>query len=133
MGHLAHGHAEDLGGRDGVDVLAAEEGLPHDVVMGDVGQHAQLDLGIVGVEEDTAVARHEAAPDLGTQLLPHGDVLHVGIGGRQAARGRHHLVEGGVDAPVGADDLQKAVDVGGFQLRQLAVFEDQPDDLMLGA
>ena len=49
------GDCEHLGGGGGVDVFVVEEGLDHGLVLGDVGEDAELDLGVVGGEEDVAL------------------------------------------------------------------------------
>ena len=116
-----------------MDVLAGEEGLLHGVVVRHVGEHSELDLAVVGVYKHPALARHEHLADLGAQVCAHRDVLQVGICGRQAACGGHGVLEGGAHPPVRADDLQKAVCIGGLQLGQGAVVHDLGDDGVLAA
>ncbi len=86
-------------------------------------QHAQLDLRIVGVHQEPARPGREEAAHLAPEVRAHGYVLKVRLRGADAPRAGFGLVEAGMDPSVAADDLQKAVAVGGFQLGQRAVFQ----------
>ena len=123
-GHLLHRYAEDLGGGEGVDILSGAEAVDHGLVPGHVGQQAQLDLGVVGVHQHLSGGCGEHLPQLRPQLGADGDVLQIGLGGAEPPGGGDGVLEGGVDAPIGADDLGQAVGVGGFQLGELAVLQD---------
>ena len=120
-----------LRGGDGVEVLAGGKGLLHGPVVRRVGQHPQLDLGIVRVHQHPARRRGEAAADLGAVLPAHRQVLQVGVGGAEPPGGGHRLMEGGADAPVGVDGLGQALHIGAFQLADLAPFQDGGDDVVL--
>src|SRR5690606_42062477 len=49
---------------DALPIFPAPEGLDEALVLRDVGQHPQLDLGVVSREEHPArLARHKGAPD----------------------------------------------------------------------
>ena len=128
MAHLLRRDPKDLGGGGGVDVRPAEEGLLHGLVIGDVGQQPQLDLGVVGVHQHMARGRYEHIPQLGAQLGAHRDVLEIGLRGGQPPRGGDRVLERGVDAPVRADDLGQPVHIGGLQLGVLAVAKNGVDD-----
>ena len=115
-----------------MDILPGQEAVNHPLVPGHVGQQAQLNLGVVRVHQHPARRGHEHGADLGSQLRAHGDILQVGLRGGQAAGGGDRILEAGVDAPVGADDLGEALHIGGVQLGQLAVVQNLVDDGMGG-
>ena len=124
-GHLGDGLLVDFGGRGGVDVVSLAKRLQHVRVLAQVGHDAQLDLRIVGREELTAVVGDERLAYLLAVFVAHGDVLQVRVARTEASRGRHRLVERGVDAPrVRVDQRGQGVDVGAQQLAQAAVVED---------
>ena len=122
MVHLLFGQAEHSRRRGRVDVRAGGERLGQALVPGQMGQDAQLDLRVVGHQEDLPVAAgHEGPADLPSQLPAYRDVLEVGVGGGEAPGGRHGLVEGGVDpSGGGVYQLGQRHQVGGAQLVQLA-------------
>jgi hypothetical protein len=62
-----------------VDVLALGEGLTELRLAGDVGEDAQLDLGVVRRDEPVAGLGDEGAPDLAPKLGADGDRLQVRI------------------------------------------------------
>ena len=107
-----------------MDVLPVQEGLLHVFVPGDVGQDAQLDLAVVGVHQHTARLCDEVGPQLAAQLGADGDVLQVGVVGGEPSGAGLGLVEGGVDAPIFADDLEQALHIGGVQLLVRAVLQN---------
>ena len=117
-------HAEDLAGGHGVDVEAVAEGLLQRLDVGDMGEQAQLDLGVVGAQQHMALLGDEGLADAPALLGPDRDVLQVGVGRRQPpGRGRRHG-EGGVDpARVRVDLLDQGVGIGALQLGQLAPFQ----------
>ena len=59
------------------------------------------------------------------------DILQVGLRRGQAAGGGDGILEAGMDAPVGADDLGEALHIGGGKLFVLAVLQDLADDGMV--
>src|SRR5271165_973670 len=89
-------HAEDLRGGEGVDVVAAAVGFDQQRVGGEVGEQAELDLRVVGGEEQVAGFGDEGGANLAAQLGADGNVLQVGIDGGEASGGRAGHVEGGV-------------------------------------
>ena len=95
-------------------------------------EHAQLDLRIVRVDQHMVVIRrNKHAAQLAPELGAHRDVLQIRVGRGQAASRGHSLLKVGVDAPVlRTDDLQKPLDIGAFELGQLAVFQNRRDDRM---
>ena len=94
---------EDLGRGLGVDVLAALEDLAQHVLAGDVGEHAQLDLGVVDREQDVAGLGDEAGADLAARLGADRDVLQVRVDRGQPAGGGGDLQERRVQPAVVAD------------------------------
>ena len=117
--------AEDLRRRGAVDVLAAAERLDERRVAREVGEEAQLDLRVVGRDEEAPRRGDEGLPDRAPRLGPHGDVLEVRVVRGEAARRRDRLVEARVDPPVPRDVPREGVDVGPLQLRELAPLEDE--------
>ena len=111
-----------------MDVLAGAVGVEQERVLGEVGHEAELDLRVVGGHEQVAGGGDEGGADLAAEGGADGDVLQVGVGGGEAAGGGADLVEGGVDAAFGVDELREGVEVGGLELGELAVFEDEGGD-----
>ena len=66
---------------------------------------AQLNLAVVCSYQYTARLGDEHFSDFAAQLCTNRDVLEVGVGGAQATGGSDHVLEGGVNPPVGANDL----------------------------
>ena len=75
LGDLIGRHAEDLRGRDGVDVLAGQKRLLHRLVVRDVREQPQLDLAVVRVDEHAAVCGDEHAAEFAAELRARGDIL----------------------------------------------------------
>ena len=106
-----------------MDVLPLPEGGDHVRIPGDVGQKPQLDLGVVRVHQHVPRPGDEHLAQLGPQLGAHGDVLQIGFGRREPPRGRYRILEGGVDAPVGGDDLGQTLHIGGGEFGVLPVLQ----------
>ncbi len=117
-----------------MNVFAGTEDRFQHLLVGDVGEHAQLDLAVVGGEQPGPLFGDEAGPDRAADLGADRDVLQVGIGAGEAAGGRRGLVEGGVDASgLGVDQVRQRVEVGVLELGQLAPGLDFLDDRVLVA
>ena len=117
-----------------MDVFAGAEDLFQHLLLGDVGEHPQLDLAVVGGKQAGALLGDEAGAHGPTDLGPDRDVLQVGIGAGEAAGGRRRLVEGGVDAAGrGIDQIGQRVEVGVLQLGQLTPGLDLLDNRVLVA
>ena len=114
-----------------MDVLPAQKGLLHGLVVSHMGQDPQLDLGVVRVHQHTAGGGHEHLPHPGPQLGANRDVLKVGFGGGQPPGGGDGILEAGVDASVGSDDLAQPLHIGGVELGVLPVLQDGVHDGML--
>ena len=110
--HLGLGDAEHLRRGDGVDVEAAFERVDEARVLGEVREHAQLDLRVVGGEQAAAVVGDERAAELAAVGRAHRDVLQVRRLARDAAGRRVGLLEGRVHAAVGPDERRERVGVG---------------------
>ena len=97
-----------------------------DGVFGIVGEDAELDLRIVGGEQLPAgFAGDERRADFAAFVGADRNVLQVGVAGAEAAGRGDDLVERGVDAAgIGMDHRRQRVDVGAFELRVLAIFDD---------
>ena len=72
-------HTEDLRGCRGVDVEARFERLLHRLVVRNMCQHAQLDLAVIRVDKDAAVAGYKHPADLAAELRADGNILKVRI------------------------------------------------------
>ena len=117
-----------------MDVLTLGEGLHEHVIARKVGKHAQLDLRIVGADQQVFLFdRDEGATDALALLRAHRDVLQIWRCARETTCCRHCLVERGVHAVVRVDELQQTVHVGAFELGQLAVIQHAPNDRMVVA
>ena len=126
-GGTARERAEDLARGAVVDVLARAEGVDERRVAREVGEDAQLDLAVVGGEEEVARLGHEGLADAPALRGADRDVLEVRVGRGEPAGGGDRLVEGGVDAAgLGVDERRQRVDVGGLELLDRAVLEDLP-------
>ena len=122
------GLVEDAGRGLAVDVGLPREGVLEVLVARDVGEDAQLDLRVVGRQQDEVrLAGHERAPDLAPELGPDRDVLEVRVGRRQATGRGDRLVEGRVEPPVGGHQGRQRLDVGRAQLRVDAPLEQLVD------
>jgi hypothetical protein len=60
----------------------------------------EFNLAIVSRKEETSVIGYDRFADKTASLRPNGQVLQVGIAGREASGSRHGLVIGGVDFSV---------------------------------
>ena len=130
---LLRREVEDGAGGLGVDVLAAQEDVAQDLLVGDVGQDAELDLVVVDAQQDVPGLGDEAGADLAAGLGADRDVLQVRVDARQAPGGGRRLLERGVQPAVGADPVRERVQVGLGELGQLAVALDLGDDRVLVA
>jgi hypothetical protein len=117
--------------RRGVDVGPGHEGLDQAGVLGQVGDHPQLDLVVVGHQKPASRGRHEALPEATPFFAADRDVVQVGLVRAEPSRPGHGLVEGGVDPPVGRHFRQQRLAVGRTQLLDLPVTQERIDDRVL--
>ena len=124
---------EDLGGRGPVDIHPFAEGRDQVLVAAEVGHDAQLNLRIVGRNDDTVRRTgHEGFADFAAAFGADGDVLQVRVRRGKPPRGRQGLVEGGVDLPVGRGDIgRERFNIGRKQFLGCPVFQDFANDGML--
>ena len=123
--HLRHRHAEHLARRAAVDVLPGGERLAQCGYVGHMGEQPQFDLGVVGTDQQVAGCGDEGSADASALLRSDRDVLQVGIVGGQASGCRGGHGERRVHPAGGAVDFgDQRVGVGGFQLGELAPFQD---------
>ena len=114
-----------------VHVLAAQEDVAQHLLVGDVGEDAQLDLAVVGGEQAGAALGDEAGADRAADLGADRDVLQVRVGAgerwprssarRWCAGGRRHT----------SIYSEQRVAVGLGELGELSVALDLRDDLVL--
>src|SRR5262249_14906512 len=118
FGVQQHGrHAKDLRGGERVNVVAAAEGFHQQRIVRKMRQQAQFNLGIIGGEQYAAGFCDESSADLPAQFGANGNVLQVGIGGREPSRCGACLVEGGVQPVRTAVQQQRqGVHVSALQL-----------------
>ena len=123
-------HMVDLGSRCGVNILPVLEGFDHVLVLRDMREHAQFDLRIIRVNQDVIFVRCDKhAAQFAAKLGADRNILQVRFGRGQASGGGHGLLKMRVNASVRrTDDLEKSLNVGAFQLGQLAVLEDARHD-----
>ncbi|CRI63432.1 hypothetical protein THIOKS11320081 [Thiocapsa sp. KS1] len=118
--------AEDLGGGRAMDIEPAREGREQTLVAREMRHDPQLDLRVVGGEQEVSRLGDEGAADPATLVGADRDVLQIRVaGGEPAGRGHGLMVRGMDPAGVRVDHLTQLVGVGGFQLREAAVLQDQ--------
>ena len=105
-----------------------QKGLLQRFIAGEVGQHAQLYLAVICIQQHAAPRGYEILAEPAAQLSAHRNVLQIGLVGRDAACARLCLVEGGMNASVRAYYLQKPLHIGGVQFLISAVQQDMVDD-----
>ncbi len=107
-----------------MDVEPFGEGVFQLRDVGHVGQHAQLDLAVVGGDQLHARLGDEGRADLAAFPGADRDVLQVGFGRGQAPRGGRGKRVAGMDAAgFGVDVLRQRVRVGALELGKLPPFE----------
>ena len=123
----------DLGGRNakdprggiGVDVKPRHKGLSHSAVPRNVRKQAQLDLGIVGVNEHASrLGGNKELPELSTKLRTDGNILQVRLSRGETAGSCTGLLEGGMHHALLVGQLQKAIHIGRLEFRDLTVVKD---------
>ncbi len=101
------------------------EGVLQRVDPGHVGGKAQLDLAVIGGEQQMARLGDEGAADLAALLGADRNVLDVGLARREPPGRGDGELEAGVDAAgLRLDLVDERVGIGRFQLLELAPVED---------
>ena len=109
-----------------VHVVAAAVGLLQHLFAREVGEDAQLDLGVISAEQGPALLRQEGLADPTAVFGAHRNVLQVGVAAAQPPRCRHRLVEIGVDSPgFRLHQLRQGVDVRALELAEHPVLQHQ--------
>ena len=125
--------AEDFQRRPLVEVGPVPERVHQHRIVGEVRQHAELDLRVVGRDEDAAGFGNDRAPDLAPKFGAHRDVLQVRVAAAQPAGGGHRLVEAGVQSSCFRIDQQRQrIDVRALQLHQLTPLQDEARQVVRG-
>ena len=83
---------EHLGGRDPVDVLSFPVSFNQPFIPGNVCQHTQLDLGVVGIHKDKSIFRDKDFADHSAKFHTDRDVLKVRLRAADASRCRDRLM-----------------------------------------
>ena len=96
-----------------------------------MGQDPQLDLAVVRIHQDPTRLGDEHPPQLAPQLRADGDILQIWVRRRQASCGGDGILERRMNAPIRGDDLQQAIGIRRFQLRQHPIAEDLRDNRVL--
>ena len=96
--HLGHLFAEKPCGGGRMHVLAVFESRDQRLVAAQVSHQAQFHLAVIGRKQQVLIVRRdERLPDPASQLVPHGNILQVGIGRGEPSGSCHGLVEGSMD------------------------------------
>ena len=108
-----------------VNVFAAAKSFDEHGIFGKMREDAQLDLRIIGGKQLKSRRGDERGANFAAELGAHGNVLQIRIGRTEAAGGGAGLRETRVQAAGdGMDQARQHVGISGFQLGQLAVFDD---------
>ena len=90
-----------------------------------MGQHNQLDLGVVGGDKKMTRLGVEGAADAAAVLVPDGDILQIGIAAGYTPCGGTGLHKGGMNASgIRVDQLGQGIHIGGFELGQGPMDQD---------
>ena len=84
----------------GVDIHPVFKGVEHCFIVCNVGEHPQLNLRIVSIDEELSVPCEEELTKSASLLCSYGDILQVWLQRAYSARSRLGLVEGGVNSAV---------------------------------
>ena len=97
-----------------MDILGSLISLDQALIAGHVGENAQLDLGVVGIQEQESVPRDKDLPDLPSKLHADRNVLEVRLRAGDPACRRDRLVKAAVDPAILFDICSQTVRVGGI-------------------
>ena len=111
--------------RHGVNVETVRKSLAQGRRVGHMGEHAQLDLAVIGADQRLAVLGHEGLADLAALRRSHRNVLQVRFLRGEAARGgRGQYVARMHPARVGVDIGGQSVRIRTFELGELPPSKD---------
>ena len=88
-----------------------------------MGQQTKFDLTVVRIYKAHSRPGNNHISYLSAQLFANRDILKIGLGGGQAARGGDGHLKAGVYPAVGGNDLEKSVGIGGLELGEHPVFQ----------
>ena len=132
IGDLVERHVEQPGCGDRVNVLPLAKGVKQRLLLHDVGQNAQLNLAVVGRQEQVALRGLEGLADFPPLLGANRNVLQVGVVAAEPAGRGAGLAVAGMDASrFRVDHFAERVDVGAAQLFQLALLKKEREKLAL--
>ena len=105
-----------------MNIFVALESRPQSFVAGKMGQHAQLDLRIVGRQQPPiGLAGQKRGANFAAFFGANRNVLQIRIAGAQPARRGDHLIERRMHAAgLRMNQLRQRVDVRAFQLGDIA-------------
>ena len=129
--YLFKRHMEHFRCRHAVDILRLAVRLNQVFIARHMGQHAELNLGIVGIQKDTARLWHEGFPDQTAKLHPHRNVLQIRIGTADAAGRGDGLVKCRMDSSIFPDHGLQTVGVRRFQFGKLAVLQNIGNEFVI--
>ena len=84
-----------------MDVLALAKGLQQPGILGNMRQHAQFYLRIVGPQQQPPLFGYKGPPHLAALFGANGNVLQVGVAGADPSGDGASLPERGVYSPRG--------------------------------
>ena len=114
-----------------MNVGAIQKRLLHGLIIRHMGQHPQLNLGVVRVYQKIPRPRFEELAQIAAQLGPHRDVLHIRLRRADAAGSCLRLIEGRMDAPILPNQLHKSIHISGFKFGHGTVIQNQRDNGVL--
>ena len=115
---------EHLRSSDPVNIALLTVSIDQRLIPGKMFQHTQLDLGIIRIHENETILGHKHLPKQSSQFRPNRDILKIWLCTADPACSGNRLIKCTVDTAIPGNTGQKSVCIGGFQLRQLAVFQN---------
>ena len=114
-------------------VVALLVGINQDRFAREVGEDAQLDLGIIGTQQLPALLGQKRLANPARKLGAHGNVLQVWVAAGQAPGGGDRLVEIGVhSAGFSFHQQWQGIHIGALELAEDAVLQHQGHHRMVG-
>src|SRR5689334_2081826 len=113
-------YAENLRGGEGMDVVAVAEGFHQQWILRKMRQKSQLNLRVVGGQQDRARCCGECGTNLTAKLGANWNVLQIRVRRRKPSGSSSGLIKGRVQAasrPV--QQCRERVDVSRLQFRKL--------------
>ncbi len=95
----------------------------HHIILCQMRQYAQFNLGIVGIQQGSAGTCHEDFAQSSPFIRSHRDILNIRLGGRKPSRGCNVLPKRGMHPAVVVNRSQQAVHIRRLQFLHLAVLQ----------